>query len=82
MCYILSNSSKCTNLLQLNLLISSSLRQWGEGRVKKFNSYEAEICTIFSLYQDKKSEVEFLKNILNFWFYATFEQKIIIFGYC
>ena len=29
-------------------------------------SYEAEIFTISSLHQDKKSEVEFLKNIFNF----------------
>ena len=38
-------------------------------------SYEAEICTISSLYQDKKSGLKVLKNIFNFWFYATFCTK-------
>ena len=38
-------------------------------------SYEAEVCTIPSSYQDKKREVEFLTNSNYFWFHGTFCTK-------
>ena len=65
-------------ILKFAILVGSLTKKYGKFQfldiLDKFElvcqslSYEAEICTISALYQDKKSGLKVLKNIFNFWF--------------